>query len=78
MNKYLISFCIIMVFGCTSIYGQLVSTNSELNAAISNASAGTIITLADKTWTDVQISINKVCVNKDAEKVEISLATRND
>ena len=48
-----------MVFGCTSIYGQLVSTNSELNAAISNASAGTIITLADKTWTDVQISINK-------------------
>jgi poly(beta-D-mannuronate) lyase len=59
MSKYLISFFIAMTVGSFSVYGQLVSTNSELNAAISNASAGTTITLADKTWANVQISINK-------------------
>ena len=48
-----------MVVSCISVYGQLVSTNSQLNTAISNATAGTTIILADQTWTNVQISINK-------------------
>ena len=58
MMKYLISI-IVIVASCNLAHGQLVSTNSELNIAISNASAGTTIILADQIWTDVQININK-------------------
>jgi len=58
MMKYLISI-ILIVASCNLAHGQLVSTNSELNIAISNASAGTTIILADQIWTDVQININK-------------------
>jgi len=59
MSKYLISFCIFIILSIASVYSQQVSTNYELNAAISNASAGTTIILANQTWTDVQININK-------------------
>ena len=59
MSKYLISFCIFIILSIVSVYSQQVSTNYELNAAISNASAGTTIILANQTWTDVQININK-------------------
>ena len=58
MNKYLISL-IGIIIGCTPVYSQLVSTNSQLNSALSNASAGTTIILADQTWTNVQVNINK-------------------
>lgn len=58
MMKYLISI-IVIVASCNLAHGQLVSTNSELNIAISNAYAGTTIILADQIWTDVQININK-------------------
>ncbi|MET2986091.1 chondroitinase-B domain-containing protein [Aureibaculum conchae] len=59
MSKSLLSFCIIICLCCMSVYGQLVETSSQLNTAISNASAGTTIILANQTWTDVQININK-------------------
>lgn len=59
MNKSSLFFCITMLIGNMFIYGQLVTTNSELNTAISNATAGTTIILSNQTWTDVQISINK-------------------
>lgn len=59
MSKYLISFCIFIILSIVSVYSQQVSTNYELNAAISNASAGKTIILANQTWTDVQININK-------------------
>ena len=59
MSKYLISFCIFIILSIVSVYSQQVSTNYELNAAISNASTGTTIILANQTWTDVQININK-------------------
>jgi len=59
MSKYLISFCFFFILSIVSVYSQQVSTNYELNAAISNASAGTTIILANQTWTDVQININK-------------------
>ncbi|MDA9585103.1 polysaccharide lyase 6 family protein, partial [Flavobacteriaceae bacterium] len=58
MIKYLISIIVILL-SCNTTFGQLVSSHSELTAAISNASAGTTIILSDQTWTDVQISINK-------------------
>ena len=59
MNKSILFLCITMLVSMLSVYGQLVTTNSQLNTAISNATAGTTIILADQTWTDVQISINK-------------------
>ncbi len=37
---------------------QVVNNNTELQNAISNAQAGTIIELADGVWNNVQISIN--------------------
>ena len=59
MSKYLINSFIFFILSIVSVYSQQVSTNYELNAAISNASAGTTIILANQTWTDVQININK-------------------
>ena len=59
MSKYLISLCFVIILSIFSVFSQQVSTNYELNAAISNASAGTTIILANQTWTDVQININK-------------------
>lgn len=49
---------IITLFLIIAVNGQVVSNNAELKNAISNATAGTIIELADGTWLDVQISIN--------------------
>lgn len=40
-------------------FAQLVSTNSQLQDAIDNAQPGTTIILADGTWTDTTININK-------------------
>ena len=37
---------------------QVVNNITELQNAVSNAEAGTVIELADGTWNDVQISIN--------------------
>jgi len=42
-----------------TVSSQVVSTNAELDTAISNASAGTTITLADGVWTNVDVTINK-------------------
>ncbi|MDH7445117.1 polysaccharide lyase 6 family protein [Aquimarina sp. 2201CG14-23] len=42
-----------------TVYAQIVTNNTELQTAITNATAGTTITLADGTWTDVLININK-------------------
>ncbi|BAO74988.1 alginate lyase precursor [Winogradskyella sp. PG-2] len=41
-----------------NVEAQVVSNNTQLQNAISNAQAGTIIELADGTWQDVQLSIN--------------------
>ncbi|WP_366185434.1 chondroitinase-B domain-containing protein [Flavobacterium ovatum] len=42
-----------------SANAQLVSTKTELTTAISTASAGAIIILADGVWSDTYININK-------------------
>jgi len=55
MKNYLHLFLLLLFIDANS---QVVTNNTELQNAISNAQAGTIIELADGTWTDVQISIN--------------------
>ena len=55
MKSYLQVFLLCLV---GSLQAQIVSNPTELQNAISNAQAGTIIELTDGTWTNVQISIN--------------------
>ena len=55
MKNYLYLFSLLFFINVNS---QVVSNNTELQNAISNAVAGTTIELADGTYTDVQISIN--------------------
>ena len=54
--KLLFRLLILLFF--ISANAQIVTNNTELQNAISNAQPGTIIQLADGVWTDVQISIN--------------------
>ncbi len=42
-----------------NLYSQTVSTNTELQTAISNATAGSTIILADGIWTNTYINIKK-------------------
>ncbi|WP_136483021.1 chondroitinase-B domain-containing protein [Cognatitamlana onchidii] len=48
---------VILLF-VVSVSGQIVSSKTELQDAINNAKAGTIIELTDGTWDNLQISIN--------------------
>lgn len=60
MKKLSIPFFLIFLLFSVGLCGaQTVNTNSELNTAISNAVPGTTITLANGTWTNVQINIQK-------------------
>lgn len=55
-KKFLLPFCFLI----TSLsFGQLVSTEAQLQNAINNATAGTTITLANGVWSNLDISINK-------------------
>ncbi|WP_282043691.1 polysaccharide lyase 6 family protein [Winogradskyella flava] len=55
MKTYMLVLLLLLAFNAK---GQIVSNNAELQNAISNAQAGTVIELADGTWNSVQISIN--------------------
>ncbi len=55
----LLTFLIVFITFCNQSYSQIVNNNSELQTAITNASAGTTIILANGIWTDINISINK-------------------
>ncbi|MDT0558852.1 chondroitinase-B domain-containing protein [Ichthyenterobacterium sp. W332] len=55
MKNYLPVLMLLLV---VNVKAQIVSNNTELENAISNAQAGTIIELANGTWTNVQLSIN--------------------
>ncbi|WJJ97863.1 chondroitinase-B domain-containing protein [Algibacter luteus] len=60
MKKITFPFFLFVLFLFGGLLGaQTVTTNAELNTAISNAVPGTTITLANGTWTDVQITIQK-------------------
>ncbi|WP_298321033.1 chondroitinase-B domain-containing protein [uncultured Aquimarina sp.] len=60
-NKYVkvFTFLLVLIAFHNYTYSQIVNNESELQTAITNASAGTTITLANGTWTDVFININK-------------------
>lgn len=59
MNKYQIIFSIALLFLGTSGNSQLVNNLAELENAISAASPGTTIILADGTWNNVFIDVDK-------------------
>ena len=50
---------LLILLSVTSVKSQLVTTVAELNSAISSAAPGTTIILADGTWSDVLIDIDK-------------------
>ncbi|MFK7834274.1 MAG: chondroitinase-B domain-containing protein [Winogradskyella sp.] len=53
-NAVLVIWCLFTL----KLSAQLVNTNAELQNAISNAQAGTVIELADGVWNNVLLSIN--------------------
>lgn len=55
MKNFLTLFMFLVLVNANA---QVVNNKTELQNAISNASAGSIIELADGTWENVQISIN--------------------
>ncbi|WP_282124064.1 chondroitinase-B domain-containing protein [Algibacter mikhailovii] len=59
--KYYISLLFLVVL--LQINAQVVSNPAELQTAISNAKAGSIIELVDGVWQDVQVSINVNATN---------------
>lgn len=56
--KNSISIIIFYLF-CSSSHSQIVNNSSELNNAIETAGPGTTITLADGTWNNVFVDIDK-------------------
>ena len=59
MNINKLLFAVIFSFASVTSFAQIVTNTTELNNAIAAATPGTIITLADGTWNDVFIDINK-------------------
>lgn len=55
MKNYLILFILLAI---ADLNAQVVNNKIELQNAISNAKAGSVIEFSDGTWYDVQISIN--------------------
>lgn len=58
-NKKFFSIIFLFLFWSISINAQLVSTNAELDTAISNATAGSEIILKDGSYNNVFVNINK-------------------
>ncbi len=54
--KYYLSIYLLLVV--VNVQAQLVTNTTELQNAISNAQAGSVIELTDGIWTDVQLSID--------------------
>ena len=58
-NKLILEKVVFILFMACSCYGQLVTNTSELNNAISAASPGASIILANGTWNNIFVNINK-------------------
>jgi poly(beta-D-mannuronate) lyase len=63
--KKAIYFFTIGLISTLTLSAQIVNNQSELNAAISSATAGTTITLANGPWTNAYIEINKTGTEAD-------------
>jgi len=59
MYKTKILPALVLLFLSSSLFAQVVNNASQLASAISAATPGTTITLADGTWNNVAIIINK-------------------
>lgn len=59
MKKSICFRVLLFVIGLQNVFGQTVTNNTQLQAAISAASAGSTITLANGTWNNIYLSINK-------------------
>jgi poly(beta-D-mannuronate) lyase len=59
MSKFLLTFTLLFVFTC-GLHAEevLVSTPSELKAAVSKAKPGDVILLKDQVWANVQLVIS--------------------
>ena len=55
MKNYIQLFLLLLVI---TVKAQVVNNTTELQNAVNNAQAGTVIELVDGTWVDVQLSIN--------------------
>ena len=55
MKNYIQLFLLLLVI---TVKAQVVSNITELQNAVNNAQAGSVIELVDGTWVDVQLSIN--------------------
>lgn len=57
--SFITIYRLIFILFSISIHAQLVTTNTALNTAITNAVPGSIIILGNGTWTNVQVAIQK-------------------
>ena len=57
INKLLSTLTLLLV--STLGFSQIVTNQTELNNAINTATSGTTIILADGTWNNIFIDINK-------------------
>ena len=55
MKNYIQLFLLLLVI---TVKAQVVNNTTELQNAVNNAQAGSVIELVDGTWIDVQLSIN--------------------
>ena len=71
MKNTVLSYVRFIIFSSVlPIFAQLVTNQSQLNSAISSASPGTTITLANGVWTNAQISIEKTGTSTNPITIE--------
>jgi poly(beta-D-mannuronate) lyase len=71
MKNILLFFTLFIAF---NIQSQTVANQAELNEAIDNAIPGTVITLQNGAWQDVNLSINKVGTEKQPIIIKAEVA----
>ncbi len=69
MKKNLKIGILLLITSLYNVNGQTVSNNTQLQAALSAASAGTTITLANGNWTNIYLSINKTATAANPIKI---------
>lgn len=60
---------IALIFFINNINAQTVTNNTQLQAALTSASAGTTITLANGNWSNIYLNINKIATAANPIKI---------